>query len=107
MGHFTFFDHLFNVCRSFSDVMHICAYLLLVIIATLVAFYKFDAKLYNKHVYFPLIKFLVKKQYLEIVSFSNRGRRFSKKFLVLRWTANSNRLPYFVKAIKNFFNKFN
>lgn len=84
MGSLSFFDYLFNICRSVSDVMHICVYLLLVFIAILVAFYKFDAKLYNKHVYLPLIKYLVKKQYLEITKTYTRGRRSQRNNLTVR-----------------------
>lgn len=82
MGQFSFFDYLFNICRSFSDVMHICFYLLVVVIAILVAMYKCESKFYYKHVYAPLIKFLLKKHYIEYVKIYVNGR--NKNNLVLR-----------------------
>ena len=84
MGSLSFFDYVFNVCRSFSDVLHICAYLLLVVIALIAALYKFDINLYNKHIYIPLLKVLYKRGYINVECYVSRGRRFSKQPPVIR-----------------------
>ncbi len=107
MGGFTFLDHLFNVCRTLSDVLHICAYLLLVLIAIVVAIYKFDTKMYTKYVYLPILKTFFKKEYQTLLSMPRHGRRSSDRVTTTKWTTSSNRLPYIVKSIRNFINKFN
>lgn len=110
----SFFDFLFNVCRSFSDFLHICAYLLVAIIAILIAIYKYDSSIYTKYVIMPIV--------FQILTFSlectkkvtssdqvlgkgrkpihSRGRKNST------WAPASNRVPYYVRAIKNIIKRF-
>lgn len=106
MGDFTFLDHLFNVCRSLSDVLHICVYLLLILVALIVALYRFDIKLYVRYVYIPVLKTFFKKEYDRLRSMPTHGRYNTPRYAASRWTTSSNRLPYFVKSIKSFFNNF-
>lgn len=65
---------MLNVCRSFTDVLHILAYLLLVFIATAIALFRYDINLYYKHVYTPLILYFIKKKYIEVTHEPIRGR---------------------------------
>ena len=52
-------DTILNVCRTPYDVLHIFLYLILLFIAFLVAFYKFDKDLFSKHVYIPYLNFFL------------------------------------------------
>lgn len=106
MGGLSFFDFIFNVCRSFSDVLHICSYLLLVIVAIIVAIYKFDVKMYNRYVYIPLLRLLVRKENIRVIKLNEHGRRAQRRYKLILWIPGSNRLPYYVKAVKDFFKKF-
>ena len=72
-------DTTMNVCRSFLDVLHILSYLLLVVIATLFAFYKFDDKAYQRYVSTPIFTLILKKNpklvdvfILHYINFINR-----------------------------------
>lgn len=105
MGGFSFLDHLFNVCRTLWDVLHILAYLFLVLIAIIVAIYKYDRRMYDRYVYFPIFKLFYKKEYDAWVRLPGRGRR--QRIEVTVWSPVSNRIPYILKTIKNFINKFN
>ena len=106
MGGFSFMDFFFNICRSFTDFLHICVYLLIVIIAIIIALYKYDAKLYDKHVYQPIIRLIFKETKETSEKVIQHGRRDYRNSKVKKWSPASNRLPYYVRAIKNFFRKF-
>ena len=106
MGLSSFIDYLFNICRTPWDVMHIFAYLFLVFIASWVAWYKYDNSIYTRHLYLPLIKHLFNKNYVELVKLSSHGRKGYRKDTELRWTAGSNKLPYYVRALKILIKKF-
>lgn len=108
----SYYDYMCNVCRSWTDVLHIMTYLLVVICALIVALYRFDKDLYVQYIYFPL--------FLSSIFGSNIILRWLRNmfFLVspgifrpIFWNITSNRLPYCSKAVKlivkAFKNKFN
>lgn len=105
MGEFTLLDFIFNVCRSVSDVLHILCYLIVVAIAIIIAIYRYDVNIYNKHFYVPFLAFLVRHNIIKLVKTGFRHRNQPTPYKIV-WTAGSNRLPYIVKAIKSFFKKF-
>lgn len=63
MGGWSIFDHISNVCRTFTDVVHIFLYLLLIVVGVLAAAHRVRAETYAKHVYHPFVNYLVKKKY--------------------------------------------
>lgn len=74
-----FIDATLNVCRSASDILHILCYLLLVVVASLFAFYKFDNRAYQRHITKPIFKMIFKNHpkfgnvvTLHYVNFRNR-----------------------------------
>jgi hypothetical protein len=106
MGGWSAFDYILNVCRTITDVLHIGTYLLLVVLAILFAAHRCGSKTYSKHVYKPLITFLVKNKCLTLYKTRAHGRSIPTVFKITVWSAASNRLPYIIKKIKDFFNNF-
>jgi hypothetical protein len=106
MGGWSVFDYIANVCRTVSDVLHICVYLLLVTVAILVAAHRYGSETYEKYVYRPLIRYLVKKNLAVFVKARPHGRLIPRIAKITIWSSSSNRLPYIVKLIKDFINKF-
>lgn len=101
-----FLDSLLNVCRSISDVLHILVYLSIVIIAIIIALYRYDVALYTKYVYSPVFWFLIRHRFLVPSRPFSLKRRAAREPITYSWSVGSNRLPYIVKAIKNFINRF-
>lgn len=106
MGDWSAFDYIANVCRTVSDVLHICSYLLLVVVAILVAAHRYKSETYEKYVYQPLIRYLVKKKFAVLVKARAHGRSIPRIAKITIWSSSSNRLPYIVKLVKDFINKF-
>lgn len=106
MGGWSVFDYIANVCRTVSDVLHICAYLLLVIVAILVAAHRSQSETYGKYIYGPLMSYLIKKKYAMLVKARPHGRSIPRVVKFTIWSSSSNRLPYIVKVIRDFINKF-
>lgn len=104
MASWSLVDYVLNVCRSVSDVLHIMVYLFVVIIAIIIAIYKYDKDTYTEYVVSPIIKFLLKVNLLKIIK-TTTSRKFRTTKHQLAWSVGSNRLPYIMKIIKNFFNK--
>lgn len=104
MASWSLVDYVLNVCRSVSDVLHIMVYLFVVIIAIIIAIYKYDKDTYTEYVVSPIIKFLLKVNLLKIIK-TTTSRKFRTTSHQLAWSVGSNRLPYIMKIIKNFFNK--
>lgn len=63
--------------------------------------------MYIKYVYLPIFKTFYQEEYKRILAAPRHGRRAPGSSGTIRWTVPSNRLPYIVKSIKNFINKFN
>lgn len=75
--------------------------------AAVLALRCYDSNLYDKHFYQPVIRFLIKHKIIAPTrSFLGR-RQYSNTFTQYKWSVGSNRLPYIVKSVKNFFKKFN
>lgn len=107
MDHFTWLDHILNVCRSVSDVLHILTYLLFVTIAIIIAIYRVDKAIVIKHILEPFMLYLVKKNQAKIIRVKpkhrvNEGGIYTYRFV---WTPTSTRIPYIIKLIKSFFNR--
>ena len=99
-----FFDYAFNVVRNFSDFMHILAYLLIALIFLLLSIYRFDKKLYEKHIYIPLAN-LFKSQYIFYIK--TIFKKLLRLFIMIFQTyapaslkLASSRLPYYSTALK-------
>jgi len=107
MDHFTWLDHILNVCRSVSDVLHILTYLLFVTIAIIIAIYRFDKSIVMKHIIAPFLFYLVKKKQGKLVRIKPKHRALEVGNYTYRfvWTPTSTRIPYIVKLIKSFFNR--
>lgn len=97
-----FIDYTLNVCRDVSDILHIMSYLLLVIIATLYAFYKFDDKAYQKHINTPILKLILKKNPKLVDTYIIHYINFSNRCKSGHWDSMSTRIPYSAKCLKNF-----
>ncbi len=106
MDNWSVFDYIFNVCRSVSDVLHIACYALLVTVAILFAAHKFGSTTYIKHVYDPFTNYLVKKGFAIRVKTRMHGRSIPRVVKLTIWVGVSNRLPYIIKRIKKFFDRF-
>lgn len=106
MANWTLLDHIFNVCRTVSDVLHILSYLLLVTVAIIFAIYRTDRGVYDRHIYLPTLQFLAKFNIFKVVKSTRHISR--RKYIVytVTWGSTSNRLPYIIKTIKNWFNQF-
>ena len=91
-------DTILNVCRTPYDVLHIFFYFVLMFIAFLVAFYKFDKYLFSKHVYIPYMNFFL------VCEFIVKAPKVRLKNL--KWTPISNRSLYISKTLKYIWNKF-
>lgn len=76
-------------------------------IAAILALRCYDSNLYHKHIYQPVLKFLIKNKTMISTKSIASQRRFSREFVLYKWAVASNRLPYIVKSVKNFFKKFN
>ena len=74
MASWSLVDYVLNVCRSVSDVLHIMVYLFVVIIAIIIAIYKYDKDTYTEYVVSPIIKFLLKVNLLKIIKTFISGR---------------------------------
>lgn len=98
-------DFITNVCRSVSDVLHIGLYLIFFILAILFAAYRSKSKTYNKYIYWPFMYFLVKHKFATLVKARKHGRSIPNIARTHIWASASNRLPYIVKAIKDFFKR--
>lgn len=104
MGEFSLLDHIFNVCRSFSDILHIFCYVVFLAIAIIIAIHRYDKAICQKHIYYPIIGFLVDVTIikLEKVGIRHRGQPTTYRII---WNVSSNRLPYIAKAIRAYFKK--
>jgi hypothetical protein len=52
------------VCPSFSDFFHICSYLLIAVVAIIIAIYKFDKKIYITKIFTPIFTFIVTSRFV-------------------------------------------
>jgi hypothetical protein len=99
------FDYFFNVVRNFSDLMHILTHLFIIIFFLILSLYKFDKNLYSKHIYSPFIRIF--KDYLNFLWENFFSIIFFYASLIFQLYAPSsirlasNRLPYYVIAIRN------
>lgn len=109
MDGWSILDHIFNVCRTVTDVLHIFSYLLLATFAVLVAAHRVRSTTYAKYVYDPFVNYLVKKKYAIWVKSRPHGRSIPRIIKLTIWSSSSNRLPYKAKIIKmleDFINRF-
>lgn len=75
--------------------------------AAILALRCYDANLYDKHIYQPLFRFLVKHKIMVPTKAFLGRRKYSREPIKYSWAVGSNRLPYIIRSVKNFFKKFN
>lgn len=97
----SFIDSTLNVCRSFFDVLHICFYLAIAVIASLIAYYKYDNISFDEKIYKPYSKILL--AWKKSISVNYLNLKFIVAFII--WNPSSNRNPYFDKILKFIFKK--
>lgn len=56
-------DSIIIVCRSIFDVLHLIIYSMLIVIAIILAIYKYDKKTFNDRIYLPYTKLVVDKNF--------------------------------------------
>lgn len=97
-----FFDYIFNVIRSPSDLFHVLFYLVLMLIIIASAIYMNFQKEFDTHITL-LIVTLVLNLHQEVISKSTLGirniwRPLPYDFGYFNFLFSSNRLPYFLFA---------
>lgn len=99
-----FFEFLANICRTYTDLLHIFSYLLLIIGATILAYYKFDKNSFMSY-YYKFIKILIVKKSIDVKTIS-LFNIINYYILTLNLKLTSNRLPYINKINSNKVIKF-
>lgn len=78
-----------------------------VIIAIIIAIYRYDKTIVQKHIYTPFIYFLLRRNLVKAVKVKHkhRAKLLGQQTYRIIWAPKSNRMLYIIKIIKSFFDR--